>query len=66
MSKMRYPKCPYCGKEYHEVFGGKEGDALFNLATKGWVKEENVKCWDCGEKFRVTVKIMYYGSKIRK
>ena len=63
MDKMSYPKCPYCGSTYH---GNRSGEyALVDLATKGWVTEQKVKCHECGADFRVTVKIMYYGSKIR-
>ena len=62
-SKMKLPKCPHCGKEYKEKFGEY---ALMHLVTQGWTTEEIVTCPHCNEKYKVTVKIMYYGSKIKE
>lgn len=55
-SKFTYPKCPWCNKEYD----------LMELATRGWKKETNVKCHNCGMKFKVRVHITYYGLKIKE
>lgn len=60
-SKFTYPKCPYCKKEYKD--GVMEYD-LLHLATEGYLKEVQIKCHNCGEKFKVRVHITYYGSKI--
>ena len=63
MSKMRYPKCPYCGTEYR---GENYGEyALMELATKGWIDESIVICNGCKEKYKITLKLMYYGSKLK-
>lgn len=61
MSKIRLPKCPYCKTEYKERFGDIE---LTKLVIDGSVSEEIVKCHNCDKKFRVHIKLMYYGSKL--
>lgn len=61
MGKIRYPKCPCCGETYIDKIGDYE---LMHLATQGWTEQEVVRCHSCNKEFRVTVKIMYYGSKL--
>lgn len=60
MKKIRYPNCPYCGDKYIDEMGEYQ---LMRLAIEGWTTEQTVKCHGCGRDFKVTVKIMYYGSK---
>lgn len=61
MSKIRYPKCPYCGYEY---LAKKMGDyKLLNLVTDGCKQEAKHKCENCGKRFTITVKIMFYARK---
>lgn len=62
MSKFRYPKCPYCKTEYK---GSTMGDYMLSrLAIKGWEEEAIHKCERCGKKYKITVKIMYWGAKL--
>ena len=64
MSKFRYPKCPYCETEYT---GWRMGDyTLYRLATNGDVTEATHLCDHCGKKYKITVKIMYYGVKMNE
>lgn len=62
-SKFTYPKCPWCNKEYKDNTFEYN---LMELVTRGWKKEVNVKCHNCGMKFKVRVHITYYGSKIKE
>lgn len=59
MSKIRMPKCPFCGFPYD-----KAGD-LASLAIYGWEEQKIVKCPHCDRKYIVTVKIMFYGKKVK-
>ena len=61
---MRNPKCPYCGTEYRGEGYGEY--ALMNLATKGFVDEETVVCKQCQKKYKIIVKLIYYGSKVKE
>ena len=63
-SKFCYPKCPYCGFEYK---GSNMSDyTLCKLAVESWHTEAVHKCEKCGNLYAITVKIMYYGKKIKK
>lgn len=62
MSKFRYPKCPYCKTEYKG--SGMSDYTLMELATQGWREEAIRKCERCGKKYKITVKIMYWGAKM--
>ena len=65
MSKIRYPKCPYCSKVFKDrgIFDI-DGQELTKLATRGGMTETKIRCPYCNEQYKVTVKIMYYGAKI--
>lgn len=63
LSKIRYPKCPYCGFEYKD---SNSDYTLCNLAVEGWRTEAVHKCEKCGNLYIITVKIMYYGKKIKE
>ena len=64
MSKIRYPKCPYCKKEFKER-GLFDIDVqnLTKLVTIGGLTDVEIRCPHCNEDYKVTVKIMYYGGK---
>lgn len=65
MSKIRYPKCPYCGKQFEARGLCDIGDQeLTRLATVGNITETKITCKNCKEKYKVTVKIMFYGRKL--
>ena len=63
MTNIHYPKCPYCGTMYkrQSMFDY----ALMNLAMKGWVTEERVKCMGCEAEYLVTLTLMYYSKKLK-
>lgn len=65
MSKIRYPKCPYCGKQFEErgLFDI-DGQELTKLATRGNTTETKITCKYCNKQYKVTVKIMFYGRKL--
>ncbi len=65
MSKITYPKCPYCQKEYRDKHGIYD---LQNLVRDETVKEKIVLCDNelCNRRFRVKVHVTYYASKIKE
>ena len=64
MNKIRYPKCPYCGKQFEERgLCDIDGQELTKLATRGDMKETKITCPYCNEQYKVTCKIMFYGTK---
>ena len=63
MTNTRYPKCPYCGTMYRQQ--STFDYALLDLATKGWIKEQRVKCSGCEAEYLITLTLMYYGKKIK-
>ena len=60
MSKIRYPKCPYCGTEY---IPKTDDYKLLDLVTIGCQHEKKHRCENCGKRFTITVKIMFYARK---
>lgn len=57
--KMKFAKCPYCNATYNDF------SQLTPLATHGWERDRDVICPACGERFRISVKITYYASKLK-
>lgn len=62
MGKLTLPKCPYCKVEFKNDMWD---TTLSELACNGSIKERVVNCPYCNAKYRVTVHITYYGSKIK-
>ena len=50
-TKITYPKCPYCKKEYREGIGKPlQRYNLLHLVQYGDITERIVECWDCKKK----------------
>lgn len=65
-TKITYPKCPYCKKEYREgIMKPLQRYNLLHLVQYGDITERIVECWDCKKKFKVRVHIAYYSSKLK-
>jgi RNase P subunit RPR2 len=57
------PKCPYCGKEVQYTVDDYDTRRIVALATGTGSSNVVVTCKGCGEKYRVTCNIRYYGRK---
>lgn len=60
MAKIKYPKCPYCDTEYVPKMGDYK---LLNLVMDGCQHEKTHRCENCGKRFTITVKIMFYARR---
>lgn len=59
------PKCPYCGKEHtNQRPNNSNWGYLVGLATGHGSSDVILKCEYCGEKYRATCNIRFYGRKI--
>ena len=62
--KITMPKCPYCGKEKEYRVGDEDTSRLVSMATTGWGgRDVTIKCAKCGEDYKVSCNIRYYGRK---
>lgn len=63
--KIKYPKCPYC-KHIEDNCWNNNSRMLVGLATGSGTSDVILKCENCGEKYRATVIITFYGKKMEK
>lgn len=61
--RISMPKCPYCGKEVRYKLDDVDTNKLVGLATGTGSSDVIIKCKGCGEAYRVTCSIRFYGRK---
>ena len=61
--RISMPKCPYCGKEVQYKLDDVDTRKLVGLATGTGSSDVIIKCKRCGESYRVTCSIRFYGRK---
>ena len=61
--RISMPKCPYCQKEMQYKVGDYDTGQLVSMATGTGSSDVIVKCKKCGESYRVTCSIRFYGRK---
>ena len=61
--KITMPKCPYCGKEKEYQVSDSDTSKLVSLATGTGGSDVTIKCEECGEDYKVSCNIRYYGRK---
>jgi len=63
--KIKYPKCPYCN-HIEDDTRSDNNRRLVNLATGYCMSDVILNCTNCGEKYKATVVITFYGKKLEK
>ncbi len=57
------PKCPYCGREKEYRLGDVDTSKLVSMATGTGGSDAIIRCIECGNDYKVSCNIRYYGRK---
>ena len=61
--KITMPKCPYCGREKEYRVDDYDTSKLVSMANGTIYNDVVIRCTGCGEDYKVSCSIRYYGKK---